>query len=203
MSKYILLILDGQIDEVKKWVSTNEFQQMLNDIEKLPLNFFDDFKLWDVISVYQTLSEQFMREFKNKVNWEGVSAHQELSDDFVLEFKDRLNWETLCRYRNLNSGLIDKCFDKVDWLKLECYQQLSEDILEKYFKCWRLDTLVQHQTNLPSRFIEKHWKTFSKGQGTVHDLLCFQKSLTPKMKRKLIRKEKEHLQNFIVSLKGN
>lgn len=42
---YILLILDGQIDEVKKWLSSYEFQQILEDIEKLPLDFFDDFKL--------------------------------------------------------------------------------------------------------------------------------------------------------------
>ena len=42
---YILLILEGHIDEVKRWISTSEFQQMVSDIESLPLNFFDEFKL--------------------------------------------------------------------------------------------------------------------------------------------------------------
>lgn len=42
---YILLILDGQIDEVKKWVSSDTFKKLLEDVENLPLNFFDDFKL--------------------------------------------------------------------------------------------------------------------------------------------------------------
>lgn len=42
---YLLLILDGEVDEIKKWVTSYEFQQMLSDIEKLPLNFFDNFKL--------------------------------------------------------------------------------------------------------------------------------------------------------------
>ena len=42
---YILLILDGQIDEAKKWLSSDEFQQICDDIEKLPLNFFDSFKI--------------------------------------------------------------------------------------------------------------------------------------------------------------
>ena len=41
----ILFILDGRIDEVKKWITSDEFQQILNDIEKLPLNFFDSFKV--------------------------------------------------------------------------------------------------------------------------------------------------------------
>lgn len=42
---YILLILDGQISEVKKWVSSDTFKKLLEDVENLPLNFFDDFKL--------------------------------------------------------------------------------------------------------------------------------------------------------------
>lgn len=42
---YILLILDGQIDEVKKWVTSDTFKKLLEDVENLPLNFFDDFKL--------------------------------------------------------------------------------------------------------------------------------------------------------------
>ena len=41
----ILLILDGRINEVKKWLTSDEFKQILEDIEKLPLNFFDSFKL--------------------------------------------------------------------------------------------------------------------------------------------------------------
>lgn len=42
---YLLLILDGRIGEVKKWVSSDEFKQLIEDVEKLPLNFFDDFKV--------------------------------------------------------------------------------------------------------------------------------------------------------------
>ena len=41
----LLMILDGQVNEVKRWLTSNEFQQILNDIEKLSLDFFDDFKL--------------------------------------------------------------------------------------------------------------------------------------------------------------
>ena len=41
----ILLILDGRVNEVKKWLTSDEFQQILEDIEKLPLNFFDSFKV--------------------------------------------------------------------------------------------------------------------------------------------------------------
>ena len=42
---YILLILDGRIKEVKEWLNSTEFKQVLDDVEKLPLNFFDSFKV--------------------------------------------------------------------------------------------------------------------------------------------------------------
>ena len=41
----ILMILDGQVQQVKEWVTSDEISQMLDDIEKMPLGFFDSFKI--------------------------------------------------------------------------------------------------------------------------------------------------------------
>ena len=38
-----------------------------------------------MISRYQKLSENFIREFKDKVNWEYISKYQTLSEDFKKE----------------------------------------------------------------------------------------------------------------------
>ena len=41
--------------------------------------------------MHQHLSEDFIREFKDRVNWYCISAYQHLSKEFIEEFKDRLD----------------------------------------------------------------------------------------------------------------
>ena len=46
---------------------------------------------WYNISRNQTLSENFIREFADKVNWYSISKYQILSESFIREFADRLD----------------------------------------------------------------------------------------------------------------
>jgi len=46
-----------------------------------------------MISSCQTLSEDFIREFKNEVDWENISMYQTLSEDFIREFGKKVKWE--------------------------------------------------------------------------------------------------------------
>src|SRR5574344_2680918 len=46
---------------------------------------------WNIISRYQSLSEDFIREFKDLVDWKCISRYQSLSEDFIREFKDKVN----------------------------------------------------------------------------------------------------------------
>ena len=50
---------------------------------------------WQYISSNQHLSEDFIREFKNKVYWSLISRSQHLSEDFIDEFKDRLDMDLI------------------------------------------------------------------------------------------------------------
>ena len=52
---------------------------------------FKDKVDWNNISIYQKLSEDFIREFKNKVDWYSISAYQKLSEDFIREFKNKVD----------------------------------------------------------------------------------------------------------------
>ena len=45
---------------------------------------------WLYISVYYKLSENFIREFQDKVHWVHISYKQELSENFIREFKDKV-----------------------------------------------------------------------------------------------------------------
>jgi hypothetical protein len=43
------------------------------------------------ISANQKLSENFIREFQNKIDWWCILKYQKLSEDFKKEFKYKLN----------------------------------------------------------------------------------------------------------------
>ena len=45
---------------------------------------------YDDISQYQTLSEDFIREFKDKVDWIKISEHKKISGSFIREFQNKV-----------------------------------------------------------------------------------------------------------------
>jgi len=47
--------------------------------------------IWIKISKHQNLSEDFIREFEDKVDWRWISMSQDLSEDFIREFKNKLS----------------------------------------------------------------------------------------------------------------
>jgi len=88
---------------------------------KLSEEFIREFKdkvCWYDISGYQKLSEDFIREFKDKVNWHNISAYQKLSEDFIREFKDKVNWHNISESQNLSEDFINEFKDKIDFPKL-------------------------------------------------------------------------------------
>ncbi|GAF92450.1 unnamed protein product, partial [marine sediment metagenome] len=59
------------------------------------------------VSKYQDLSENFIREFENKVNWDCISLCQDLSLDFIKEFKDKIDREQLIENKKVIKKLVD------------------------------------------------------------------------------------------------
>jgi hypothetical protein len=50
---------------------------------------FQDYLDFEGLSYYQQLSEDFIREFQDRVSWKWI-AYNTLSGEFRAEFKDRL-----------------------------------------------------------------------------------------------------------------
>ncbi len=48
---------------------------------------------WDYKPIYKKLSEDFIREFQNKVVWAWIFKKQTLSEEFRQEFAHKLNWD--------------------------------------------------------------------------------------------------------------
>lgn len=65
-------------------------QELIKKLERQygkPISEFTEFD-WSRTSRYQNLSEDFIREFQDKVDWFYISLYQNLSEDFKKEFKD-------------------------------------------------------------------------------------------------------------------
>ena len=102
---------------------------------KLSENFIREFqnKLeWFWISIYQKLSEDFIREFQDKVNWGYISIHQKLSEDFIREFQDKFDWDYISENQKLSENFIREFQDKVVWHEISERQKLSEDFIREF-----------------------------------------------------------------------
>lgn len=56
---------------------------------------FQNYLDWELISIFQVLTEELMRIFKEKINWIFIGMYQQLSEKFIEEFIDKLDSETL------------------------------------------------------------------------------------------------------------
>jgi intein-encoded DNA endonuclease-like protein len=71
-----------------------------------------------------TLSEDFIKEFKDNVHWGWISMFQKLSEDFIREFKDEVNWYYISRCQKLSEDFREE-FN----IKIRVYQDgISKDL---------------------------------------------------------------------------
>ena len=104
------------------------------------------------LSHYQILSEDFIREFQDKVNWKLISQYQTLSENFIREFKDKVDWDSISRYQRLSEEFIEEFKNKIYWNKLFKYNEkvnLSKEFKRKYIWVAQLcNNLLQLSDNL-------------------------------------------------------
>jgi hypothetical protein len=125
------LDLDCSVEEFKDRVSWYH----ISVYQKLSEGFIREFKdkiNWWNISQYQKLSEKFIREFQDKVNWYCISMYQKLSEGFIREFKNKVDWEWISESQKLSENFIREFKDKVDWLFISKYQKLSEGFIREF-----------------------------------------------------------------------
>ena len=77
-----------QIDNIKKKIKWEEYY-----------NPAFDWRDWGFYS-NNILSEDFIREFKDKVDWSAICRYQKLSENFIREFKDKVHWGVVSIYQN-------------------------------------------------------------------------------------------------------
>jgi len=110
-----------------------EIQKIIEDLNlECSVEEFQDKVDWNWISIYQKLSEEFIREFQEKVDWSLISLYQKLSESFIREFEDMVNWSRISTYQKLSENLIQEFQDKVDWDWISMHQKLSEEFIREF-----------------------------------------------------------------------
>ena len=157
--------------DYKCWYEVSEHEGLTEDF----IREFQDKVDWDCISECQRLSEDFIREFKDKVDWYWISKNQYLSEDFIREFQYRVNWSIISEYQPLSEDFIRKFADKVDWEYISDYQHLSEDFIREFKNrvYWSRISKYQH---LSEDFIREFkgkvdWKYISRYQQLSEDFI--------------------------------
>ena len=87
---------------------------------------------WYQILESQHLSEDFIREFKDRINWHRLLKNQKLSEPLIRENTELLNWTTVSMYQRLSENFIGEFQDRVNWIQISSKQSLSEDFIRKY-----------------------------------------------------------------------
>ena len=78
----------------------------------------------------QHLSEDFIDEFKDKVDWFCISKYQHLSEDFIREFKNDVEWLYISEYQHLSKEFIEEFKDKI-YMRLSADSWLYKSVEEK------------------------------------------------------------------------
>lgn len=113
---------------------------------------------WKEISK-EKLSENFIREFKDKVHWGNISEYQELTDDFIDEFADVVNWRFISSNRFPSAKLYSKYISRIYWGYIYKYE-LPEDFI-KQFECHMCWNKIAMRQQLSENLIIEKWDAVS------------------------------------------
>lgn len=89
---------------------------------------------WPYLSIYQNLSEDFIREFQDKVIWVWISEYKQLSEEFIREFQDKVFWEHISQFQDLSEDFIKEFQNKIhfDVINKNPYVTLSKEFVYSF-----------------------------------------------------------------------
>lgn len=128
---------------------------------------YDDPESIFLASKYINLTENTLREFEDQLKYL-LGNEKSFSDDFFREYQDKIRWESLSHEININSKILKEFCDKVDWIKIIYNNKLKEDVIEFYITHILVDRhynesyiipLISHQS-LSVEFLDKYWNVF-------------------------------------------
>lgn len=181
----------GWEQDVRIFVETYKLDE---DVIRLLFTFIPR-PWWNYVVQNQTLSEDFIREFKDKIDMQCVGTQQVMSEKFLEEMKEKVAFLTIAKHHRLGEKFIRKWHDKLDWHYISRCQDMSEDFIEEYQeKIYWWDYFYRNHCvdMLSEEFIERHLNDiFSDGDITQNFLWKRDAPLSKELKKKLQKIVKE------------
>lgn len=104
-----------------------------HDIDENVIRENEDQFDWTLLSSCQSgFSEEFLNEYKEKLNLDTITLRFQLSKDFIRENIELLNWKTISSTQTLSEEFIDEFEDEIDWEYLSMNSYLTKDMIRKY-----------------------------------------------------------------------
>ena len=152
--KYIRNIYVSDLIKVKKFTE--------NEIEHIYYHTFFVKHHWDVVSLWQLLSESFIEKYSDYVNWSYIIERQKLSQKFIEKMISRgyiqivgENIDTIIKCQHVDDDFVMKYINFVNINSLVTRRKLSEQIIKSVFsKVTKLHYILTHQ-DLSLEFIEE------------------------------------------------
>ena len=177
---------------------------MCDAIERANAILGTNYDNWVSLSMHKGLTEDFIREFADRVDWEWISIYHQLSESFIREFADRVYWYWISKYKHLSEDFIREFADELDWVGISLYQRLSEDFIRenKYRVNWHCVSIYQHLSeNFIREFADRlNWDSISIHQHLSEDFI---REFADKVKWDWIAKFQRLSKEFIEEFKDN
>ena len=74
------------------WNIINDFKRQMELVDIKDGYMKNNDNCWKKVCRNEKLSEEFIRQFQDKVFWESISMYQELSEDFIREFSTQVQF---------------------------------------------------------------------------------------------------------------
>lgn len=80
----------------------------------------NDFTKWNYLGIHRETSIDLAHKLEDKINWSAFSSEAKMNDNFIREFKDKLDWTRISiRYaRIFTEQFMREMFDYIDWYYL-------------------------------------------------------------------------------------
>lgn len=117
------------------------------------------------LKMYKEINELIGTSYRTdrEIDWRKLSRRK-LSEDFIEEYKDKLDWGLLSSYQILSDSFIEKYKDLISWNYVSCSQTPSKEFLLRHKDKLSWDLVSSHQVFSPEDLLNKdfqpllHWE---------------------------------------------
>ena len=107
---------------------------------------------WFWVSAKQTMSEKFIAAHSNRVHWRNISQCQVLSEAFIATWADMVVWYRICLDQRLSTQFMAQWGHKVGWKYVSACQDLSEEFILQHLYQLDLDAIHQRYPEVYERY---------------------------------------------------